>query len=131
MVQIPWPFTNAPGAEAQEGAGKLINVFLERRGDEQSIIWRRAPGAKAFVADPVVGVLAGSATVLGVSSVVNTVGALAGDATVSGAGGQRQALMTEGALIGTSSLTGATEVKIAADGSMAGTSQVLGAGNAA
>ena len=131
MVQIPWPFTNAPGAEAQEGAGKLINVFLERRGDEQSITWRRAPGAKAFVSDPAVGTLAGSSVLFGASSVVNAIGALAGTSAVSGKGSQVAVRLTEGALNGSATLTGASAVQIAVDGSMDGTSQVLGVGNAA
>ena len=106
MVQIPWPFTNAPGAESQEGAGKIINVFLERRGDEQSITWRRSPGAKAFVSDPVDGALAGSSMLLAVSSVVNTVGTLAGRAAVAGVVSQVVVRQTEGDLRGTSALTG-------------------------
>jgi len=131
MVQIPWPFTNAPGAEAQEGAGKLINVFLERRGDEQSITWRRAPGAEDFISDPIVGVLAGSATFRAISSVVDSAGTLAGTAAVAGAGSLQVSRQTEGDLRGTADLTGVSAVKIAADGSMDGTSEVLGAGNAA
>jgi hypothetical protein len=81
MVQIPWPYTHAPGEEAQEGAGRLINVFVERRGDEQAVVWRRAPGTAAFSREPSAGVAAGSAAALGVSSVKEIIGSADGKST--------------------------------------------------
>jgi hypothetical protein len=84
MVQVPWPVTSAPGDEPSEGAGRLINVFAERRGDEQSVVWRRVPGATVFGRVPSVGAAAGSAHLLGVSSVIEAAGAAAGSATAPG-----------------------------------------------
>lgn len=54
MVEIPWPISHSPGLKPQEGTGKLINVFVEPRGDKTPV-WRRAPGAKVFARDPSVG----------------------------------------------------------------------------
>lgn len=86
MVQIPFPYTNAPGEEAQEGAGKLINVYVDRRGDDQAPVWRRAPGVKVFVVDPATATISGSASVFAASSVVNSVASIAGNSAVSGVG---------------------------------------------
>lgn len=80
MVQVPWPITHAPGALPQEGAGKLQNCFAERRGDEQGIVWVRAPGCTVFTREPSAGSATGSATALAVSSVVDTQGMAQGDA---------------------------------------------------
>ena len=63
MVRVPFPITSAPGDDPQEGGGRLINVFAERRGDDQSIGWRRAPGVLAFVVEPSIATLVGSATI--------------------------------------------------------------------
>ena len=62
MVQVPFPITSAPGDDPQEGGGRLINVFAERRGDDQSIVWRRVPGLVTFVVQPSVATLVGSGT---------------------------------------------------------------------
>lgn len=43
MVAIPWPKTTSPGQKPQEGSGRLINVYVEPRGDGGSV-WHRAPG---------------------------------------------------------------------------------------
>jgi len=86
MVQIPWPYTHAPGEEAQEGAGRLINVFVERRGDEQAVIWRRVPGTAAFSREPSAGSAAGSATALGISHIKLMTGSAAGRSTAVAAG---------------------------------------------
>lgn len=45
MVQIVWPTNTAPGLRAQDGAGRLINVYVEPRMNDQGQVWRRAPGA--------------------------------------------------------------------------------------
>jgi hypothetical protein len=105
MVDIPWPLTNAPGDEAQEGAGILINVFAERRGDEQAVIWRRAPGTKVFVVEASAGTANATAIVIGISSVVNGIGSAAGTATAVGAGGTLQVLATVGQAHGTATAT--------------------------
>ena len=63
MVQVPFPITSAPGSDPQEGGGRLINVFAERRGDDQSIIWRRAPGVVSFLVTPSVATMVGTATI--------------------------------------------------------------------
>jgi hypothetical protein len=86
MVQVPWPITHAPGAYPQEGAGKLINCFAERRGDEQSVVWRRAPGCTVFTREPSAGAATGTATALGVSSVVEAQGTARGDGDAAGVG---------------------------------------------
>jgi hypothetical protein len=84
MVQVPWPITSAPGKKPQEGAGRLINVFIERRGDNQSIVWRRAPGATLFSHEPSVGLAEGHSIALGVSQVVDVEGMAAGDSSATG-----------------------------------------------
>jgi hypothetical protein len=129
MVQIPWPHTNAPGDESQEGAGTLTNVFVERRGDEQSILWRRSPGTKVFVVDPSAGSAAGTSVVLGVSSVVNAIGAAAGTATATGAGSVLNLLSGVGQAQGSATATAERAVKIAADGSADGASSATGSSN--
>jgi hypothetical protein len=45
MVAITWPTNTAPGKNAQDGAGRLINVFPEARQNGQGLVWRRVPGA--------------------------------------------------------------------------------------
>ena len=86
MVDIPLPVTNAPGAESQEGGGKLINVFVERRGDEQGIVWRRSPGCTVFIVDPSAGAAAGSAWAIGGSFVRLVDGLAPGSATATAVG---------------------------------------------
>jgi hypothetical protein len=126
MVQIPWPHTNAPGDEAQEGAGKLTNVFFERRGDEQSIVWRRAPGTAVFVVDPSAGTANGTSVALGVSSVVNAVGAAAGVAAASGVGAELNLLPGVGQAQGTATASAEQSVVVSVAGSADGTSTATG-----
>jgi hypothetical protein len=45
VVAITWPTNTAPGKSAQDGAGRLINVFPEERQNGQGLVWRRVPGA--------------------------------------------------------------------------------------
>lgn len=52
MVSIPWPLSNTPGLKPQEGAGRLINVWVEDRGEGQGPVWRRVPGAAVFSREP-------------------------------------------------------------------------------
>lgn len=85
-MRIPWPYTNAPGEEAQEGAGKLINTFVERRGDAEAVIWRRAPGVRVFITDPSMGSMDGSAGFVAISNVKNSNSTMAGNSTMSAAG---------------------------------------------
>lgn len=81
MGNVPWSVTHAPGAMPQEGAGKLINVFAERRGDEQAIVWRRAPGCTVFTHEPSAGSAAGGATAIAISHIVEAAGAARGAGT--------------------------------------------------
>lgn len=50
MAEIPWPLSSAPGANPQEGAGRLINCTAEPLGDAQGgrPVWRRRPGLSSF-----------------------------------------------------------------------------------
>lgn len=48
MAAIPWPLSHSPGERPQEGAGRLINVYVEPRGEELGPIWRRSPGLRKF-----------------------------------------------------------------------------------
>jgi hypothetical protein len=120
MVEIPWPITNAPGDEAQEGGGKLINVFAQRRGDDQGVVWRRVPGASVFVVDPSVGAAAGTAIGLGVSHIEERAGMAAGTATAPGVGAIRALIGGAGAAQGAASATGTRSMLIAVDGSADG-----------
>jgi hypothetical protein len=53
-VEIPWPTSSFPGADPQEGAGRLINVYAEPLGSTKpaqagipvkgDIVWRSGPG---------------------------------------------------------------------------------------
>jgi len=85
MTAIPWPLTSNPGQRAQEGTGRLINVFVEPRGDKTPV-WRRAPGAGVFARTPSVGAATGDAQAVGVSNVIDIEGDATGDATASGGG---------------------------------------------
>ena len=84
MVQIPWPMTGAPGDDDSEGGGRLINVFAERRADNQGVVWRRVPGLSAFARAPSFGTWTGSATFLAASFVTDAAGQWVGGATVAG-----------------------------------------------
>jgi hypothetical protein len=50
VVAITWPINTAPGKNAQDGAGRLINAFPEVRQNGQGVVYRRVPGAVAFSA---------------------------------------------------------------------------------
>ena len=130
MVQIPWPYTHAPGEEAQEGAGRLINVFVERRGDEQSVVWRRAPGTEAFAREPSAGTANGSATALGISSIKLITGSASGTATAVAIGSVGQIKQIVGSAGGTSSAeavaVGSVEDMV---GSASGISEAIAVGS--
>lgn len=69
MAQIIWPTNTAPGLKAQDGAGRLINVYVEQRMNDQGMVWRRAPGAIVVTTVyPSTGVFTGTATVSFVGS---------------------------------------------------------------
>ncbi len=89
MVNVPWPLTHAPGDEPQEGGGKLYNVFFERRGDEQGITWRRAPGANIYGYSAPLGSAVGGSVGQGVSPVFQSYGTAIADALTSAEGEQR------------------------------------------
>jgi hypothetical protein len=64
VVAIAWPINTAPGKNAQDGAGRLINVFPEERQNGQGAVWRRAPGATVFTTVyPTTAAMTGTATV--------------------------------------------------------------------
>jgi hypothetical protein len=86
MVAVIWPVSNHPGQKPQEGSGKLINVFAEPRGGDLGPVWRRVPGAAVFAREPSAGSASGSATALGVSSVVLITGSAAGSGTAAAVG---------------------------------------------
>jgi hypothetical protein len=65
MVNIAWPINTAPGKNAQDGAGRLINVFPEMRQNGQGVVWRRAPGATVFTT-----IYPSTASMTGTASVV-------------------------------------------------------------
>lgn len=48
MVAIPFPLSSSPGGRPQEGAGRLVNVYAEPRGEDLGPVWRRAPGLGVF-----------------------------------------------------------------------------------
>jgi hypothetical protein len=85
-MQVAWPISNTPGQKPQEGAGRLINVFAEPRGEGLGPVWRRVPGAAVFARSPSAGSAAGHATALGVSSVVAVQGLADGHATAEAVG---------------------------------------------
>lgn len=87
MVDIPWPKSTNPGSKPQEGAGRLINVFAEPRGESLGPVWHRAPGAAVFARSPSAGLSQGDSIALGVSSVVRITGTAQGDATANGVSG--------------------------------------------
>lgn len=51
MAVIPWPLSNHPGEQSPEGTGRLVNVFVEPRGDGTPV-WKRVPGATVFARVP-------------------------------------------------------------------------------
>ncbi len=64
MVNVPWPLSTSPGRKLQEGAGRLINVFAEPRGEDQGAVWRRSPGTTVFARTPSVGSAIGGSNAL-------------------------------------------------------------------
>jgi hypothetical protein len=48
VVAITWPTNTAPGKNAQDGSGRLINVFPEQRQNGQGLVYRRVPGLTWF-----------------------------------------------------------------------------------
>lgn len=49
MARIRFPLSSSPGERPQEGAGRLVNGFVEPRGEDLGPIWKRAPGLRSFV----------------------------------------------------------------------------------
>lgn len=49
---IPFPMSSFPGASSQEGAGRLINCYVEKLGDggPAKFVWRRSPGLSQHAA---------------------------------------------------------------------------------
>lgn len=47
---IPFPLSNAPGARGQDGAGRILNAYVEPLGETapSNIVYRRAPGLVNF-----------------------------------------------------------------------------------
>jgi hypothetical protein len=86
MAEVAWPLSSQPGQKPQEGSGRLINTFAEPRGNGLGPVWRRVPGTAVFARTPSVGLAIGSATCLGVSSVVAAVGLADGHATAEAVG---------------------------------------------
>jgi hypothetical protein len=100
--QIPWPLSSFPGANSQEGAGRLINCSAEPLGDSQKPtgptpqVWRRQPGFSLFAITAEVAKYRGGLIVnnlsfevwanvytVDVNSVVTLLGALPGTKKVS------------------------------------------------
>lgn len=79
MAGIPFPLSNTPGLRPQDGAGRLINVYAEPRGEGQGAVWRRVPGARRFSGSVAVIEFTGTATVTFVG--VNRQGALSATGT--------------------------------------------------
>lgn len=50
MVDIPFPLSSSPGAQPQEGAGRLINCYPEPLGDASArkVVFRRVPGLRSW-----------------------------------------------------------------------------------
>jgi hypothetical protein len=122
MVDIPWPYTHAPGDESQEGAGKLINVFVERRGDDQAYIWRRVAGCTVFAREPSVGAANGTSLADGRSIVTDADAAAAGTSTATAASVSLQTLTGSGAATGSAAATASRSVIIAVAGAAGGSS---------
>jgi len=49
MTKIPFPLSSTPGERPQEGAGRILNGYVEPRGEGLGPIWRRSPGLRLFV----------------------------------------------------------------------------------
>src|SRR5260221_633784 len=57
VIPIPFPLSSAPGASAQESAGRLINCYAEPLGKvieakkgfaPPRVVWRKSPGLSLF-----------------------------------------------------------------------------------
>jgi hypothetical protein len=46
MVDIPFPRSTSQGQRPQEGMGRLINAYVEARGDD--VVWHRVPGLRVL-----------------------------------------------------------------------------------
>jgi hypothetical protein len=68
MTEVPWPLSTSPGQRPQEGAGRLINVFAEPRGEGLNAVWHRVPGAIVFARVPSRGTAQGDSTALAVGA---------------------------------------------------------------
>jgi len=58
-IPIPFPISSAPGANPQEGAGRLVNCYAEPLGKDVGakkgfapppVVWRKCPGLSLFAA---------------------------------------------------------------------------------
>lgn len=49
MPRIKFPLSSAPGERPAEGAGRIINAYVEPRGEDLGPLWKRAPGLRSFV----------------------------------------------------------------------------------
>lgn len=68
MTDVPWPLSTSPGQRPQEGAGRLINVFAEPRGENLGAVYHRVPGASVFARVPSVGHAQGDSNALAVGA---------------------------------------------------------------
>lgn len=83
-TEVTWPLSTSPGQRPQEGAGRLINMFAEPRGEGLGAVWHRVPGARVFATDPPAGFAQGDATALAVGT-GSGAGLAIGDSTADGA----------------------------------------------
>lgn len=49
MATVPWPLSTSPGLRPQESSGRLVNCYVEARGENAGPVWRRSPGLNKFV----------------------------------------------------------------------------------
>jgi len=49
MAKIPWPLSSSPGTRPQEASGRVLNGYVEPRGEDAGPVWKRAPGLRLFV----------------------------------------------------------------------------------
>jgi hypothetical protein len=101
-VQVPFPWSSFPGANPQEGSGRLINCYSEPLGESDHPtspapqVWRRSPGLTQFTTSPqtgyrgglIVGGLSyetwsGNASTVDVAGTVTSLGAFPGTKKVS------------------------------------------------
>lgn len=93
MVAVPFSLSNAPGENAQEGAGRLINCYAEAlgKGSRGEAVWKRVPGLTAFsttvestfrggieISGAIRAIFSGKAISINSSGVESTIAALAG-----------------------------------------------------